>query len=140
MKKIFKIFLFVLVIFSLTACKDNNANNTNNEVSKKDAFYESLPLPSDKIDKTVKNEKLQGKIEYIMYINDYSYAKFHDYIISLEKLGFNYEFVKEAVPEKVNDLQDKTETSWGANNGKIWIRALWRSKEKIVSGTTGPVL
>ncbi len=151
MKKTLKILLLFVVAISMTACggdkkekpkepkkqENSNDNNTNAEVEEmesgsakefKNAYYNELPLPEN-VDHVDKNKKGEDKTEYIMFVGEYSYNKFYEYIMKLEKLGFHYEFVKECVPKNEKDLIDKTETSWAANNGKIWLRISWRSKE-----------
>ena len=133
MKKVFKIMVLVLVLFSLVGCekeepKKEQEKKTPNETTEK-KYYEDLPMPTDEITRIDKNFKTEDKIEYIMYVNDYSYDKFYEYIMKLEKIGFHYEFVSDSVPDNASKLYDKTETSWAANNGKIWIRASWRSNK-----------
>jgi len=109
----------------LTACNEN----VEEENEEPKLFYETLPMPSEKFDKTVKNARNEERAEYILYVKEFSYQKFYEYIMSLEKLDFNYKFVNESVPKKQSDLVDSTETSWAADNGEIWIRAQWRSKD-----------
>ena len=127
-----KILFFFFITISITACGEKKANentNDNNIKQEEKEFYEILPMPSNNIDKTIKNEKDNNQIEYILYINNYSYENFYNYIMKLEQLGYHYEFVNDSVPNSYDLLHDKTETSWSANDGKIWIRALWRSNE-----------
>ena len=130
MKKLCGLLIAIIAIFTITACQKEEPEETN-EPEKEKLYYEVLPMPSTKIDKTTKDVKDAERAEYILYVKDYSYKKFYDYIMSLEKIGFHYEFVSETVPESVDKLNDKTETSWAADNGKIWIRAQWRSKDNI---------
>lgn len=143
MKKTLKILLLFVIAISMTACgekkkeepkkKDNN-NTEEKEVDSgsakewQGAYYNELPLPEN-VDHVDKNKKGEDKTEYIMFVGEYSYDKFYEYIMKLEKLGFHYEFVKECVPKNEKDLIDKTETSWAADNGKIWLRISWRTKE-----------
>ena len=151
MKKTLKVLFLIMIVISMTACggdkkekpkepkkqENSNDNNTNTEVEEmesgsakefKNAYYNELPLPEN-VDHVDKNEKGEGKTEYIMFVGKYSYKQFYEYIMKLEKLGFHYEFVKECVPKEEKDLIDKTETSWAANNGKIWLRISWRSEK-----------
>lgn len=135
MKKTLKILFLIVIAISITACGEKNnekkpeKKNSDNNPKTEEVFYETLPSPSDKIDHVDKNEKTDTKTEYIMYVNEYSYNDFYNYITKLEELGFHYDFYKECVPKEESKLIDKTETSWSANNGKIWIRASWRSNE-----------
>lgn len=120
--------LFIAVSFTITLCYEI----LDQEVVWKwpeETYFSSLPVPSEKIDKMVDSKKNDTKTEYSVYVNVYDYTQFYDYITKLEKIGFNYEFYKDSVPATLDKLADKTETSWGANNGKIWIRALWRSND-----------
>ncbi len=132
MKKVLKIIFLVFVAISITACdkdKPKQKENDKPEVIEEKAYYDYLPRPIAKADRVDKNEKTETKIEYVMYVNEYSYEKFYDYIMSLEKVGLHYEFVNDSVPKDINKLHDKTETSWAGNDGKTWIRASWRSKD-----------
>lgn len=125
MKKILVCIMIFMMTFTLTACKEEKKQE---ELKwPEETFFDSLPAPSKNIDKITKDEKNDTQAEYSVYVNTYEYKEFYEYITKLEKLGFNYEFYKNSVPSDDKNLTDKTETSWGANNGEIWIRALWRS-------------
>ncbi|MBQ4634403.1 MAG: hypothetical protein IJB71_03550 [Bacilli bacterium] len=123
MKKIITCLLLVLSLLIVTGCKDDKLKWAE------ETYFDDLPVPCEKIDKMTKSKKTDEYSEYSVYVNDYSYQEFYEYIKSLEEEGFNYEFYETSVPKEESDLNDKTETSWGANNGKIWIRALWRNEE-----------
>ena len=123
MKRITQVLFLVLLMVFITACKESAPNVGT--------FFESIPMPSAKINNVTKSEKADSKEEHIIYVNNYTYEDFYKYVMSLEELGFNYAFIKDYVPENKENLYDKTEASWGANNGKIWIRALWRDKDNI---------
>ena len=122
MKKVVKVLFVVFLMMVITACK---------KAPNKGTFFESIPMPDSEIEEINKIEKKNGKLEYILYVKDFTYEEFYNYIMSLEKLGFNYAFLSETIPEDMEKLPNKTEASWGANDGKIWIRALWRSKDNI---------
>ena len=127
MKKVFNFLLLIVAILTISACGKKQPA----EPEKEKLFYEHLPMPSETIDKTTKSVRDKNHTEYILYVSNYSYEQFHAYIAELEKLGFNYSFFKETVPEKQEMLSDKTETSWAANNGSIWIRAQWRDESNV---------
>ncbi len=128
MRKLLKCSLLLFTMLSLTACGESEVvEPTWSEKT----FFDTLPVPAEKVDKINKDEKNAKYSEYSIYVNSYDYAKFYEYISKLESLGFHYEFFTTSVPEKIDSLTDKTETSWGANNGSIWIRALWRSDKNI---------
>lgn len=126
MKKIFIFLLVMTMCLTLTACKEEPKKEAK---WPEETFFSSLPVPSDKIEKMTTDKKDDTHTEYSVYVKEFNYDNFYEYITKLENLGFNYEFYENSVPSDSANLSDKTETSWGANNGKIWIRALWRSNE-----------
>lgn len=130
MKKVVRCLLLLVLLISLPACKDQKVNEDKKSWPEK-TYFDSLPVPSETIDKITKDQKDNTHTEYSIYVNTFTYEEFYNYIKSLEDLGFHYEFFNTSVPENYEDLPDKTETSWGANNGKIWIRALWRGKDNV---------
>ena len=138
MKKILKIAAMVLIMISLTACNgknqevetgENKVETGENKSEKVGAYYENLPQPEGKVTKIDKNEVGDGLVEYIVYVDECSYEQLYEYIMSLEKEGFHYDYVNNSIPKDSSKLYDKTETSWAADNGKIWIRVSWRSNE-----------
>jgi len=125
-----KILIILLITFFTFGCNRNNDNENLQKYSwKEKSFFSNVAAPSDSIDKFNQDYNKDGKEIYSVIINDYSYNDFYNYIMTLENEGFNYEFVNEYIPKDISLLSDKTETSWSANNGNIYIIAIWKSKE-----------
>jgi len=126
MKK--KIFLIIAIcLLMVVGCKEKN--DYNNQKWEEETFFKEVAVPKGEVSKFNQDLNEDGKQNYSVFVNDFSYEKFYEYIMALEKDGFHYEFVDESVPEDINKLSDKTETSWRANKGNVYIIANWRSKD-----------
>jgi len=127
--------VIMLVMLLVVGCKDNNKDDK--EVAYKDngwkekTFFSNVEAPSKNIDKFNQDYSQDGKENYSVVINEFSYNDFYNYIMKLEKDGFHYEFVNEYVPSDISKLSDKTETSWSGSKDNVYIIATWRSNDNI---------
>lgn len=127
MKKVLKLFSILLIVFVITACGEKKEKVYKWEM---ESFFSKLPAPAEKVSDMMQFDKDgKGKTEYVVYVNEYTYEQFYTYIKQLEDRGFNYGHFLTNIPAHKEELNDKTETSWGADKDGIWIRALWRSNE-----------
>lgn len=123
--------LILLMCVVLVGCKDEKSGLA--DYPEKDweekTFFDSVYVPDGIVNKLNQDYNDNGKENYTVLVNDFDYDKFYEYIMALEADGFKYEFVNEYVPKDINKLSDKTETSWSANKGDIYIIANWKSKD-----------
>ena len=115
-----------MFIIAIASCTRKNFRDNGWE---EESFFDSVLAPSDKLDRFSQDYNIDGKENYTVIVNDFSYGDFYDYIMELEKDGFHYEFVDEYVPKRASKLADKTETSWSASKDGIYIIANWRSDD-----------
>lgn len=126
MKKVIIYSLTIFILFLLVGCSNSSKSYKWGDEK---TFFDSVPTPSSKIDNLSKDKDVDGKVAYSVFINSFSYDDFYSYIEKLEKNGFHYEFLDDYVPKDINKLADKTETSWAANKGNIYVIANWRSND-----------
>lgn len=131
-----KRFWIILVICLLVTvgCNDKKEEKNDNYSEKQweeKTFFDSIDVPAGTINRLTLDYEKDGHEAYTVLVNDFSYQKFYEYIMTLENDGFVYEFRAEYVPKNINDLVDETETSWTANRDGIYIIANWRSEDNI---------
>ena len=126
MKKICLILVICLVVVCGCGKKAYNEEKWSEET-----FFSSVYVPKGEVTKLQQDYSEEGRENYSVIVNDFSYDKFYDYIMALEEDGFHYEFVGEAVPDDQGKLDDPTETSWAAHKDNIYIIANWRSNGNV---------
>ena len=130
MKNNFWVVIFLIVIIVGGCKKESEIAHKNNGWEEK-TFFSNVESPKVNIDRFNQDYNHDGKENYSVVVNEFSYRDFYNYIMDLEKDGFHYEFVNEYVPKDISKLSDKTETSWSATKDNIYIIATWRSNDNI---------
>lgn len=130
MKNKFWLIIF-LVMIMVVGCKKEPEVVYEENGWKEKTFFSNVEAPKVNIDKFSQDYSQDGKENYSVIVNEFSYNDFYNYIMDLEKDGFHYEFVDEYVPKDISKLSDKTETSWSATKDNVYIIATWRSNDNI---------
>lgn len=128
MKKMF-IIIIVLMMMLIVGCKKDDKVAYKDNGWKEKTFFSSVEAPSVSVDKFSEDYNQDGKQNYSVIKNEFSYNDFYNYIMKLEKDGYHYEFVDEYVPKDISKLSDKTETSWTGTKDDVYIIATWRSND-----------